>query len=182
MVVKSCTHGPRILAELGRDGTIRHGDLADRLGISAPSLTQAIRALAGSGTLTSTVHGKFKYYSLTPLGRVVAGKSRQGGELSSAVEGMKAALRWLTACRLQEATKGHQSPRREFLGRHGPGLHVHESSDVLDALLAEFSPSLAQRRARGQASRQSRIGRPRKAKVVLTASRPWSRGARAAAK
>jgi len=69
--VKSCAHGPRILNILRQEGTLRHGDLAQRLRISPSTLTQTMRRLLDSGTVTSTVHGKFKYYSLTPLGRSV---------------------------------------------------------------------------------------------------------------
>jgi len=76
--VKKCVHGPAILAALKDEGTVRHGELADRLGISAPSLTQAMRALADSRTVTSTVHGKFKYFSLTSLGSVVAERLKNG--------------------------------------------------------------------------------------------------------
>lgn len=80
--VRSCTHGPRILSELKKQGTIRHGELADTLGISAPSLTQAMKALEGSGTITATVHGKFKYYSLTPVGHLLARERGPEGSLA----------------------------------------------------------------------------------------------------
>jgi DNA-binding HxlR family transcriptional regulator len=76
--VKKCVHGPSIVAALRKEGTIRHGELAKRLGISASSLTQAMQTLADSQAITSTVHGKFKYYSLTPMGRLVAGKLEEG--------------------------------------------------------------------------------------------------------
>ena len=83
--VKKCVHGPSIIAALKEEGTIRHGKLAERLGISPPSLTQAIKALADSKTITSTVHGKFKYYSLTPLGRVVAAKLEKSVPLEESI-------------------------------------------------------------------------------------------------
>lgn len=70
--VKSNAHGPKILRLLRKAGTMSHGELADALDIRPPTLTQAIRALADSRTITATVHGKFKYYSLTPLGTLVA--------------------------------------------------------------------------------------------------------------
>jgi hypothetical protein len=90
--VKKCVHGPGILAIIAREGTIQHGELAERLGISAPSLTQAIRAIAESRTITATVHGKFKYYSLTPLGGLVAKRLEPVSRLPEALANMRAAL------------------------------------------------------------------------------------------
>jgi hypothetical protein len=79
--VRSCAQGPAILGRIREEGTIRHGALAQGLGISAPSLTQAIGALAESRTVTATVHGKFKYYSLTPVGRLVAARLHESPQV-----------------------------------------------------------------------------------------------------
>ena len=71
--VKSCERKLEILNILKQEGTVSHCDLANRLNISPDTLTQTVRQLLGGGVVTSTVHGKSKYYSLTLFGRIVAG-------------------------------------------------------------------------------------------------------------
>ena len=100
--VKKCIHGAKILAIIAKEGTIQHGELAERLNISAPSLTQAMRAIAESKTITATVHGKFKYYSLTPLGALVARKLGGEGTLAESIARMNRAV----DSRLPEARAG----------------------------------------------------------------------------
>ncbi|MBM4031199.1 MAG: helix-turn-helix transcriptional regulator [Planctomycetes bacterium] len=83
--VKKSIHGPAILDNLRRDGPLGHGELAQRLGISPPRLTAVIRSLDKSRTIAGTVHGKFKYYSLTPTGHVVARRLGQPGPLREGI-------------------------------------------------------------------------------------------------
>lgn len=90
--VKSHARGPAIVSLIKKEGTIRHGELAKRLGIKPPSLTQAMHALADSRTITATMHGKFKYYSLTPIGMIVAKTLDERRSLRERVTSMKAVV------------------------------------------------------------------------------------------
>ena len=146
--VKKCVHGPPILAALKLEGTIRHGELAERLGISAPSLTQAIRGLADSRAITSTVHGKFKYYSLTPLGRLVATKLEKSVSLEESVAAMRRSVANLFLTRQPPAQPVHDellSAGRWESAAELPGQHYTVTDTVyfINCPAHQIAPSAA---------------------------------------
>jgi len=166
--VKSHVRGPAILRLLRKAGTMSHGELADALNIKPPTLTQAIRALAESRTITATVHGKFKYYSLTPLGHLVARKTGEAGALADVQAQITTALVALPAA-WENRSSGKPLPAREYhvSGSHAPTANApHGLGGVT---IYEVSM-----RGRKKIAPAPSPTRPGTGKRVLTPPRAWS--------
>jgi len=66
--VQVIEYGPQILKIIKDKGTISHGDLSEISEVDSEQITDQLKQLNPLGLITATMHGKFKYYSLTPQG------------------------------------------------------------------------------------------------------------------
>ena len=68
--VRVCEYGSRILNIISQEGSVSHEELTKILEINSDLLTEELRMLSNSNTVSGTLHGKVKHYSLTQDGAV----------------------------------------------------------------------------------------------------------------
>ncbi len=84
--ISEIPHVNEIILSIHRDEGIRHGKLADNIGIDKSTLTGIMDKLVDKGAVTFTRPGKYKYYYLSKFGKAYYENNKKFLEVGSNIE------------------------------------------------------------------------------------------------